>query len=103
MKKLKYTKDYDQLIGNVIEFDSNTLEFQMREYTINKFGKYIADNIIPLPVGDSVVLSQKDLVSRVKRIHYMFPEADFISANAVDVLNLDNEDVETSLGDVINF
>ena len=103
MKKLEVVSKFSQVEGKVIErYGEHT--YALREYHINEYGEYDVEDLQELTLKQlHDILSKRDLASRVKRIHYYFKTADYISDNAIDLLNLNNENSFRALkGIVIN-
>ena len=107
MKRLKYIHTDELVTGIVIESYGKT-GYAMRYYRMNENHEILTvDHLtVFLDMGEIVdILSQDTLVKRVRRLHYYFKEAEYISADIIDALNdyREDNDVFEELKDVITF
>ena len=105
MKKLALVMPYSKVYGKVIERDSSR-GYCMRDYHENENGEYGYDESdIPSlsPMQEHSVISRPLLAQRVKRLRSFFPKAKYISLQALDFLNFDEENYEETLKNVVDF
>ena len=89
MKKLTYVSISDQVKGKVIEHHSDG--FYLRNYYINEYGNYVCTLSHQISnAEEDDIIHQKSLKARLRRLHYHFNTADYISEEVVGVLNFDD-------------
>ena len=100
MKRLTFVAICDQIKGKVIEHRIDG--FYLFSYYINIYGNYVYSLEYQLSnEEESDVLHQKNLKARLRRLHYYFNTAEYISEEVVDVLNFDDLNEEL-VCDLIN-
>ena len=102
MKKLILIEKSTPVIGKVIEY-ADSLGFCLREYGENAFGTYDVLSTVPLEVDSMAILRLDGLAARVKRLHYYFKAAEYISESAIYVLNIYDEPVVETLTGIVRF
>lgn len=103
MKKLKVVTSYAQVVGFILSYSME--EFYLDQYAYNAYGEYTRFCLYAWndPNDEEDVFNQPDLASRIKRLHYYFPKAEYISEEVIEHLNFEKEDIKTALKDVVEF
>ena len=82
MKKLIVINNYAKVLGKVIEFKDGC--FKLNEYYVNEFGVYDYRVLCELDANGSAKMFRYSGNDRMRKLHGMFRDADYIDIGALN-------------------
>jgi len=82
MKKLTVIDNYAQVRGKVIEFKNGC--FQLSVYYVNEYGSYDYRVLYTLNANESAKMFRYSGNDRMRKLHGMFRDADYIDIGALN-------------------